>query len=131
MANPLFRKSKEEALGDDAYVAYCDGDYKWVYEPLRSFLEEKRNCKLLLSDRGDGDCNCNLSKSSHEQGIRKYQNSMHQSPTSKYPTKRKRGSTKIQRINHQHPSTQRKGKEEVLKFNASITNIQVPKEKGN
>ncbi|CAG2252673.1 unnamed protein product [Mytilus edulis] len=55
MANPLFRKSKEEALEYDAYVAYCDGDYKWVYGPLRSFLEERRNYKLLLSDRGDGD----------------------------------------------------------------------------
>ncbi|XP_052083074.1 toll-like receptor 4 [Mytilus californianus] len=55
MANPLFRKSKEEALEYDAYVAYCDSDYKWVYGPLRLFLEERRNYKLLLSDRGDGD----------------------------------------------------------------------------
>ncbi|CAC5367592.1 SIGIRR [Mytilus coruscus] len=55
MANPIFRKSKEEALEYDAYVAYCDGDYKCVYGPLRLFLEERRNYKLLLSDRGDGD----------------------------------------------------------------------------
>ncbi|CAG2184365.1 unnamed protein product [Mytilus edulis] len=53
MANPLFRKSKEETLEYDAYVAYCDGDYKWVYGPLRIFLEERRNYKLLLRDRGD------------------------------------------------------------------------------
>ncbi|XP_063409359.1 toll-like receptor 4 [Mytilus trossulus] len=53
MANPLFRKSKEESLEYDAYVAYCDGDYKWVYGPLRLFLEERRNYKLLLLDRGD------------------------------------------------------------------------------
>ncbi|XP_071147390.1 single Ig IL-1-related receptor-like [Mytilus edulis] len=53
MANPLFRKSKEEELEYDAYVAYCDGDYKWVYGPLRLFLEERRNYKLLLLDRGD------------------------------------------------------------------------------
>ncbi|CAG2196225.1 unnamed protein product [Mytilus edulis] len=53
MANPLFRKSKEEALEYDAYVAYCDGDYKWVYGPLRIFLEERRNYKLRLRDRGD------------------------------------------------------------------------------
>ncbi|XP_071147369.1 single Ig IL-1-related receptor-like [Mytilus edulis] len=53
MANPLFRKSKEEALEYDAYVAYCDGDYRWVYGPLRIFLEERRNYKLLLPDRGD------------------------------------------------------------------------------
>ncbi|XP_052083069.1 toll-like receptor 4 [Mytilus californianus] len=53
MANPLFRKSKEEELEYDAYVAYCDGDYKWVYGPLRLFLEERRNYKLLLQDRGD------------------------------------------------------------------------------
>ncbi|CAG2215517.1 SIGIRR [Mytilus edulis] len=53
MANPLFRKSKEEALEYDAYVAYCDGDYTWVYGPLRIFLEERRNYKLLLLDRGD------------------------------------------------------------------------------
>ncbi|CAC5361301.1 SIGIRR [Mytilus coruscus] len=51
MANPLFRKSKEEALEYDAYVAYCDGDYNWVYGPLRLFLEERRNYKLRLSDR--------------------------------------------------------------------------------
>ncbi|VDI64195.1 Hypothetical predicted protein [Mytilus galloprovincialis] len=55
MANPLFQKSKEETLEYDAYIAYCEGDYKWVYGPLRSFLEERRNYKLLLSDRGDGD----------------------------------------------------------------------------
>ncbi|XP_071147380.1 single Ig IL-1-related receptor-like [Mytilus edulis] len=55
MANPLFLKSKEETLEYDAYVAYCEGDYKWVYGPLRSFLEDRRNYKLLLSDRGDGD----------------------------------------------------------------------------
>ncbi|CAG2250855.1 unnamed protein product [Mytilus edulis] len=48
-------KSKEETLEYDAYIAYCEGDYKWVYGPLRSFLEERRNYKLLLSDRGDGD----------------------------------------------------------------------------
>ncbi|XP_071147320.1 single Ig IL-1-related receptor-like [Mytilus edulis] len=53
MANPLFRKSKGETLEYDAYVAYCDGDYKWVYEHLRIFLEERRNYKLLLLDRGD------------------------------------------------------------------------------
>ncbi|CAG2196220.1 unnamed protein product [Mytilus edulis] len=53
MANPLFRKSKGETLEYDAYVAYCDGDYKWVYGPLRIFLEERRNYKLLLLDRGD------------------------------------------------------------------------------
>ncbi|XP_071147887.1 toll-like receptor 4 [Mytilus edulis] len=53
MANPLFRKSKEESLEYDAYVAYCDGDYEWVYGPLRIFLEERRNYKLLLLDRGD------------------------------------------------------------------------------
>ncbi|XP_063410644.1 toll-like receptor 4 [Mytilus trossulus] len=53
MANPLFRKSKEESLEYDAYVAYCDGDYTWVYGPLRIFLEERRNYKLLLLDRGD------------------------------------------------------------------------------
>ncbi|VDI64198.1 Hypothetical predicted protein [Mytilus galloprovincialis] len=53
MANPLFRKSKEEALEYDAYVAYCEGDYTWVYGPLRIFLEERRNYKLLLLDRGD------------------------------------------------------------------------------
>ncbi|VDH91045.1 Hypothetical predicted protein [Mytilus galloprovincialis] len=53
MANPLFRKSKEEALAYDAYVAYCDGDYKWVYGPLRIFLEERRNYKLRLRDSGD------------------------------------------------------------------------------
>ncbi|XP_071147330.1 uncharacterized protein [Mytilus edulis] len=55
MANPLFQKSKEETLEYDAYIAYCEGNYKWVYGPLRSFLEERRNYKLLLSDRGDGD----------------------------------------------------------------------------
>ncbi|CAG2252693.1 unnamed protein product [Mytilus edulis] len=55
MANPLFQKSKEETLEYDAYIAYCEGDYKWVYGPLRSFLEERRNYKLLLPDRGDGD----------------------------------------------------------------------------
>ncbi|VDI78666.1 Hypothetical predicted protein [Mytilus galloprovincialis] len=53
MANPLFLKSKEETLEYDAYVAYCDGDYEWVYGPLRIFLEERRNFKLLLLDRGD------------------------------------------------------------------------------
>ncbi|CAG2252691.1 unnamed protein product [Mytilus edulis] len=53
MANPLFLKSKEETLEYDAYVAYCDGDYEWVYGPLRIFLEERRNYKLLLLDRGD------------------------------------------------------------------------------
>ncbi|VDI32391.1 Hypothetical predicted protein [Mytilus galloprovincialis] len=53
MANPLFLKSKEEKLEYDAYVAYCDGDYEWVYGPLRIFLEERRNYKLLLLDRGD------------------------------------------------------------------------------
>ncbi|CAG2252692.1 unnamed protein product [Mytilus edulis] len=53
MANPLFLKSKEEKLEYDAYVAYCDGDYEWVYGPLRIFLEERRNFKLLLLDRGD------------------------------------------------------------------------------
>ena len=53
MANPLFQKSKEETLEYDAYVAYCDGDYEWVYGPLRIFLEERRNYKLLLLDRGD------------------------------------------------------------------------------
>ncbi|XP_071147302.1 toll-like receptor 4 [Mytilus edulis] len=53
MANPLFLKSKEEKLEYDAYVAYCDGDYEWVYGPLRIFLEETRNFKLLLLDRGD------------------------------------------------------------------------------
>ncbi|CAC5367593.1 unnamed protein product [Mytilus coruscus] len=53
MANPLFWKTKEEALEYDAYVAYCDGDYEWVYGPLRLFLEERRHYKLLLSDRGD------------------------------------------------------------------------------
>ncbi|XP_063409058.1 toll-like receptor 5 [Mytilus trossulus] len=53
MANPLFLKSKEETLEYDAYVAYCDGDYQWVYGPLRLFLEERRNYKLLLLDRGD------------------------------------------------------------------------------
>ncbi|VDI57033.1 Hypothetical predicted protein [Mytilus galloprovincialis] len=47
MANPLFRRSKEEALEYGAYVAYCDGDYKWVN------LEERLTYKLLLSDRGD------------------------------------------------------------------------------
>ncbi|VDH94319.1 Hypothetical predicted protein [Mytilus galloprovincialis] len=53
MANPLFLKSKEETLEYDAYVAYCDGDYEWVYGPLRIFLEERRNYKLLLLDRGN------------------------------------------------------------------------------
>ncbi|VDH99078.1 Hypothetical predicted protein [Mytilus galloprovincialis] len=56
MANPLFRKLKLETLESDAYVAYCDGDYKWVYGPLRLFLEGRRTytcCKLLLLDRGD------------------------------------------------------------------------------
>ncbi|VDH99077.1 Hypothetical predicted protein [Mytilus galloprovincialis] len=47
IANPLFQKSKVEALEYDAYVAYCDGDYRWVYGPLRIFLAERRNYKLL------------------------------------------------------------------------------------
>ncbi|CAG2188526.1 SIGIRR [Mytilus edulis] len=47
-----FPEVKEETLEYDAYVAYCDGDYKWVYGPLRIFLEERRNYKLGLRDGG-------------------------------------------------------------------------------
>ncbi|VDI42583.1 Hypothetical predicted protein [Mytilus galloprovincialis] len=53
MANPLFLKTEEETLEYDAYIVNCDGDYTWVYEPLRLFLEERRNYKFFLLDRGD------------------------------------------------------------------------------
>ncbi|VDH99081.1 Hypothetical predicted protein [Mytilus galloprovincialis] len=53
MASSLFRKSTKEGLEYDAYVPYCGGDSKWVYGPLRLFLEERRKYKLMLLDRGD------------------------------------------------------------------------------